>query len=222
MLSQLFGKDNGKSKKPGSPAIPSKNSTQSWLPIKDVHNHMIYRKDGYLVAVVMVSPVNIHLLSDHEKSRLIQSLEEVLSGVDVPFQILSIARPVDLDAYIAKLNHMKSEAPNPIKQRLLANYMKTAAQMATSGEALERHFYILLDQQPSKKPQIDEQSLMVRAKEMASNLSGAGLSAQLCSDEAIRDLLFIYTNPNQAAFERAPTASIQFPSISTVAYNQEG
>lgn len=217
MIKKWFGK-----KKEKPPIDTTKNTSQDWLPIQDVHNSMIHRKDGYLLAAIMVSPVNIHLLTDVEKGRLIKSLEEVLNGIDDPFQIISIARPVDLDAYISELNSMKSDAQDQIKQRLLAGYMNHAAQMATSGEALERHFYILLDQAPSKNQQIDISTLMTRSKELATSLSGSGLSAHVCNDVELRDLLFIFTNPNQAAYERAPANSIQFPTVSTVSYGQEG
>lgn len=191
----------------------SRNTSQDWLPIRDVYNSMIHRKDGHMIAAVFIHPVNIHLLSENEKARLIQSLEEVLNGIDISFQILSIARPVDLDAYIAKLNSMRTETSSTIKQRLIGGYINVAAQMATSGEALERQFYILIDQKPSQNSQIDQSSLLSKANEIASNLTSAGLTAEVCNDEQIRDLLFIFTNPNQAAYERAPISSIQLPSI---------
>lgn len=219
MIGKLMSKVTGKGNQPvaAAPAAPvsTGTSTQSWLPVKDVFNGFIHRRDGALIAAIRVSPVNFNLLSDNEKLRKIKALEEVLNGIDHSFQIISIARPVDLDAYIASLDEMKNNAPDRIKARLLAGYMQHAAAMATSGEALERQFYILIDQPASKKQQQDEAILYRKAMDLASSLSSADLSSHVCNDEELRDLLFIFTNPNQAAYERAPLTQVILPTLFT-------
>lgn len=209
------GTDKPKAAPSAVPASSAEQSTQSWFPVSDVYNGFIHRKDGILVAAVRVQPINFQLLSDNEKLRKVRALKEVLNGVDYSFQIISIARPVDLDAYIAALDEKKNNAPNLIKARLLAGYMKHAAAMAASGEALERQFYILLDQPVGKKKQQDEAVLYRRAFDLASNLSGADLISHVCSDDELRDLLFIFTNPMQATYERAPVTQIVLPSLFT-------
>lgn len=211
MIKKIFNRNT--TPVPKTTAAPKSPSTQEWFPIVDIHNGFIRRRDGHLVAAVRVSPVNIKLLSESEQKRKIKSLEEVMNGLDEHFQIMSIARPVDLDAYIASLNEMKINESDRIKNRLLAGIITNAAAMATSGEALERQFYILIQQDPSKRPQLDEQNLYRRANELAANLSGADLQSHVCNDEELRDLLFIFTNPNQAAYERAPFANTMFPTI---------
>lgn len=191
----------------------SQNTTQEWLPVKDIHQGVIHRRDGSYVAAIRVEPVNIHLLTDPERERYINLLEEVLNGVDESFQIISIARPVDLDSYIRNLNDLRNNAPNRIKHRLLSNYISDAARTATGGEALERHFYILLVEESGKNKQASLNELINRAKELASSLSGSGLSSHITNDQELRELLFIFTNPNQASYERAPISSYQFPAI---------
>ncbi|MGG2201882.1 hypothetical protein [Paenibacillus validus] len=217
MIGKLLNRGKGAEKPVAAPAaVPAsstKTSTQSWMPIKDIYNGFIHRKDGALIAAVRVQPVNFNLLSDNEKLRKIKALEEVLNGVDYAFQIISIARPVDLDGYIASLDEMKNNAADRIKSRLLGGYMTHAAAMATSGEALERQFYILLEQPGSKKIQQDEAILLRKSSELASSLTSADLGGHVCNDEELRDLLFIYTNPNQAAYERAPVTQTILPTV---------
>lgn len=209
----------GKVKEKNAPAVnqtatsTSISSTQAWIPIKDVYNGFIHRKDGSLVAAIRVLPVNFNLLTDNEKIRKIKSLEEVLNGVDFSFQIISIARPVDLDAYISFLDELKNSTSDRIKARLLAGYMTQAATMATSGEALERQFYILLDQPAGKNAQQDEALLYRKASDLHSSLTSADLHSHVCDDEELRDLLFIFTNPIQAAYERAPATQVILPSV---------
>ncbi|MCP1312092.1 hypothetical protein [Paenibacillus tyrfis] len=217
MIGKLLRKNKGGEKKPAAAPtaapVTSDKSAQGWMPVKDVYNGFIHRKDGTLIAAIRIQPVNFNLLSETEKLRKIKALEEVLNGLDQPFQIISIARPVDLDAYIASLDEMKSNVTDRIKSRLLAGYMTHAAAMATSGEALERQFYILLDQPVSKNGQKDEANLFRRATELSLSFSGADLSGHVCNDEELRDLLFIFTNPNQAAYERAPVTQMILPTL---------
>lgn len=217
MIGNLLNRNKGGDKPVAAPAAApassSGNSTQAWLPIRDIYNGFIHRRDGAIIAAVRVFPTNLNLLSDNEKFRKIKSLEEVLNGIDYSYQIISIARPVDLDAYIASLDEMKNNAPDRIKARLLAGYIQNASLMATSGEALERQFYILIDQMVGKRPDQDEAVLFRKASDLAQNLSAADLASHVCNDDELRDLLFIFTNPNQAAFERAPITQSILPSV---------
>lgn len=176
-------------------------TAQDWLPVKDVTNSLLYRKDKYLVAVLKVEPVNISLLSENEKKRIIAALHEVMNGLQEPMQILSIGRSVDLDGYIAGMEQLAQDTQEFGRKKLLKGYIRQAAEMAAGGDTLERRFYILLSQKQGKYA---EDELKNRARELAGNIASAGLSAELCSDKLIIDLLFAFHQPGQSAFERAP------------------
>lgn len=206
----MFKKSGPKSK---SSTHRADASIQEWLPIADIKNNLIYRKDRHVVAVIRVQPVNIHLLSDREKIRKVLRLEEALNGIDFPYQILSIARPVDLDSYILKLERMRSETTDILRKKLLSIYARQAAATVTSGEALERHFYILIKHPIGKNPQLDEEFIKHRALQLASNLSSAELISSVCTDPELRNLQFIFSNPSHAAFERAPRDNFSMPPV---------
>lgn len=214
-----LAKEESKKGKPDKKASPSSSpktkndkgkaplSTQEWLPVKDVYNGFYHRKDGYIVAGVRVQPINMDLLSKNEKKRKISMLHEVTNGMDYDAQTMSIGRPVDLDGYIAEMENKKNDAVDFVKRKILEDNIKHAAQMATSGEALERQFYILIAQKPSENIKKSGDMLYRKAVELASNLSMADLTSHVCNDQELRDLLFIFTNPTQSAYERAPDDS---------------
>lgn len=210
----------GEQKKSASPAPASspgaksdQPSTQSWFPIRDINNNLLYRKDGYVVAAVRVQPVNIDLLSKNEKRRKIKQLEEVLNGVDYPYQIISIAKPVDLDGFIADLEALRNQSDSMLKMKLLMDYKNQAIAKATSGEALERQFYFLLSEKLGKRPEIDIQVVSSRAIQMTAALTGAELMSHVCSDNEQQELQFIFSHSTQAAYERAPLTREKFPAI---------
>ncbi|MGG3471570.1 hypothetical protein ABES02_29400 [Neobacillus pocheonensis] len=201
-------------------APTDKPSIQKWIPFDDVYNYYVHRKDGYLLSYVQVQPVNITLLSKNEQRRKIQRLNEVLNGIDYDYQFLSIPRPADLDGYIAGLEAKKNKQQNTMKRRILNNNIVHASSMASNGEAMERQFYYILYIQEGKEIAKVEKQLYRRSFELANKLSStAELPSHVCEEQECRNLLFLFLNPLQAAYERAPVGS--GPYIHSI-YDMEG
>jgi chemotaxis response regulator CheB len=183
----------------------ARKAVQDWLPWKDIAGGVITRKDGQVVAVLKVEPFNLALKSENEKNRVIAAVHEALNGQREAFQILSLGRPVDLDAYLKILQDLAKEVSNPARKKLLQEYTRYVATLVASGEALERRYYILL---PGK----EQVEVLQRAHELASNLERSGLKVRVCSEQEIIDLVFVFTHPAQAAFERPPIPGPYLPS----------
>jgi hypothetical protein len=188
-------------KAPVDEAKQKKLSAQEWLPVKDIGGSLLYRPDKHLAAILKIEPLNISLLSDNEKIRIIGAIHEVINSQREPMQWLSTGRSVDLDGYIASLEQLTTSCQDYHRKKLLRGYIRQAAEMATGGNTLERRFYIVLTQKQAKRA---GEELLNRARELAGSLAGAGLQAELCSDRQIIDLFFTMHNPGQAAVERAP------------------
>jgi hypothetical protein len=176
-------------------------STQDWLPFNDVTGSFIYRRDGELVAVLRVEPLNLALKSEHERKRIITSVHEALNGQLNPLQITSLPRPVDLDSYLEKLVMMAKDTVKPIKRKLLQEYIQYVAAIVRGGEAVEHRYYILLSKKVKKQAEIE---LNREAYELSGLLSGSGLKISLCDDMQILDMIMSFLNPVQAAFEEVP------------------
>jgi hypothetical protein len=219
MIKKLFGgkKTETKSKEPLKPETPpsivtgSKSSTpsvQAWLPFYDVNMNFIWRRDNHLVTAVEIEPINIFLLSEEEQKRKIKMLFEVINSLDVHWSAICIQRPVDLDKYIGKQEEMRNAETHHMRRRILDSSIRNASQVASSGEAMDLQFYILISGELKNKKQIlDMQQLLNKATELAESLTSAELVSQVCSDHELRELLFNYLNPLQSAYERAPLDS---------------
>ncbi|MTI85631.1 MAG: conjugal transfer protein TraC [Firmicutes bacterium] len=189
-----------------------KTSVQQWLPLKDVAGDVIHRKDGTVVAVLRVLPYNFGLKSKSEKKRTISAVHEALNGQREPLQILCQGRPVDLDKYLRYLESLtrdRGAVDNPFRRRLLQKYLKYVSDVAAGGEALERRYYILV---PQAEGGHSREEVIQRAFELKGKLEGAGLTVDVCNEQEIIDLLFCFTHPVQAAFERPPDV---MPKITT-------
>lgn len=176
-----------------------RKAAQEWMPVRDVAGGVLVRRDGAVAAVVRVEPLNLALKSEAEKKRIIGAVHEALNGLRDQIQILSLGRPVDLDAYLRGLEERARDADGR-RRDLLRAYTRYVAGLAAGGEALERRFYLIV---PAAGKQAREEAL-ARARELAGDLGRAGLTARVCEDAEIIDMLFVWSHPAQAAYERPP------------------
>lgn len=158
------------------------------------------RADGSFVAAVRVDPAAFALLSDRERERRIAGLHEALQALPGGAQIAVIPRPLDLDAYLASLESLLVEADGA-RRGLLRKYLRYVRGLVTSAGALERRFYVLVNSDTRGPVSRDE--LLQKARELVAALGRAELSAHLCDERELIDLLFVFAHPAQAAFERA-------------------
>lgn len=176
-------------------------TAQQWMPIKDVNRSIVYRKDGLLIGILRVYPINLELLSDNEKKRKIDSLTEELNGEREGFQIFCIGRPVDLNSYLEWLLEKAKMEQNFTRKNVLKGYIQQASEMASSGETVERRFYIIITK--DSKVHRAEEELINRLNEFNMKLAAAELSSEICQDDEIMDLYSLFANPAQAAFEKS-------------------
>lgn len=194
-------------RRPPEPPLP--RTVQEWLPMRDVAGGLIYRRDGSLVAAIRVEPVNLALKTPAEQQSLMAALHEAFNSLQQPVQVLSVSRPLDLDAYVRSLEVRLREV-DPTRQRLLRSYIRYVQGLVASGDAQERRYYLLLPQ-PAGPGAIEE--LLQRAQDLASRIQQADLVAHVLDDRELLDLLHVWTHPTQASFERPPLGP---PAITTL------
>ncbi|TYP56839.1 hypothetical protein [Thermosediminibacter litoriperuensis] len=197
MLKKILAKDKNVKIEKAKMEEQKRKSVQEWLPVSDITENLLKRKDGKFVCILKLRPLNIGLKSDNEKKRIIHSVFEAINGLKESIQIFSMGRPVDLDHYIHSLQAKSKEEINITKKRLIQEYLKYVASIATGGEAMERRFYVMLSGKENNE-------LKTKAHELATNLEKSGLKVEMCTDQDIIDLLFCFSHPAQAAFERPP------------------
>jgi len=198
-----------RSSRPGSKDISSadtKHTVQQWLPVQDILGGFLVRADGYLAAVIRVEPAAFSLLSQTERARRITALHEAIQGLPGGVQVVSVPRPIDLDAYITDLEARQLEADGS-RKAVLRGYVHYVRSLAANAEAMERRFYLLIAGEGRNRGEREE--LQQRTGELVQALARAELQVKLCNEQEVLDLLFCFFHPAQAAFERPaiPTAA---------------
>lgn len=201
------GQDKKNQEKEVKKKQEDKKSVQEWMPVFDVVGGM-KRRDGFLVMALEVMPKNLDLLSKNERKRIISNLHEIINGQQEYLSWVSLGRPVDLDQYLNGLEQKAKNTDDLVRKKILNIYIKQAVNMASSGETLERKFYIVITE--DEKIEHARQELENRIRELQSNLQTADLKSEICEDKELINLLFIFTHPAQAAFERTPEYSSMY------------
>lgn len=180
--------------------IANKKTAQQWNLIIDIENETVYRRDQHIVGAFRVQPLNIDLLSDNERRRIVDALAEALNGENEPLQIFCIGRPVDLTNYLDWLQNKLKNETDFIKKRLLKNFINVASITASSGETIERRFYIIVPKPDGEKNRAD---LLARLNDLRSKFAAASLDSCVCQDDELLDLYVLFSNPIQASFGKS-------------------
>lgn len=179
---------------------PIGTAAQDWLPLADLRDGCLIRPDGAAVGGIAVSPLSLSLKSENEKRVIVGAVHAAINGLQVPWQVLSLYRPVDLDSYLASLDGMLANA-DPRRKAVLRDYLAWVHGLVRSGEAVERRYYLLVTRTGPDAVQEHRTSLRALADDL---MRARGMQAHIMSDADWRELLFLTFHAGQAAFEQVP------------------
>ncbi len=120
------------------------NTTQNFLPIKDIRNDLIVLKDGGVACVVKTSAVNFGLLSENEQLAIISSFAGLLNSLSFPIQIMIRSKRLDISSYLEKLIAAQNAQKNPLLREIMIRYRSFIESVIRENEVLDKQFYITL------------------------------------------------------------------------------
>lgn len=199
----------------GGKEPPAGSAAQDWLPIQDLREGCLFRPDGGVVAGVLIAPYALTLKSDREVRHLIAAFQAALNSLSVPWQILSVGRPVDLDIYLQDLDQAVSES-DARRKPLLREYVKWVSGLVRSGQTTERRYYLLLTRYGADA--VGEHRATLRGLLDDVGRIGLGFRATVMSDADWRDLLRLAFDAQHAAHDPVPLGRVGLPPV----YRPEG
>ena len=165
---------------------------QDWYPISDIRDSTVYMKDGRILSVLRVYPINISLLSKTEKKSKIAAVSEWLNSEKENIQIFCVGRPMDLAHFQDWQQEILDTTEDYVKKQILKNYIIHTAALATSGNVTERRFYIILSKEAKKGA---EKELLVKLEEIRQKLVNAQLRSEICSERELKSLYLLFSFP---------------------------
>ena len=106
---------------------------------------------GHHRAVLEVGAVDVALQGDLEREAIVAGFAAFLNGLTHPIQVLVRGLPVDLDAYLGRLEARARELPATLA-RLALDHAAFVRGLAREHTLLERRFYVVVPADPPARP----------------------------------------------------------------------
>lgn len=179
---------------------PQELAAQDWFPLADLREGCLIRRDGAVVGGLRIQPLSLALKSASEQQVIISAVHAALNGLQVPWQILSLYRPVDLDRYLASLDAQLSTT-DARRKAALRDYLAWVHGLVQAGEATERRYCLLVTRTGPDAVREHTQALPALADDLR---RAPGLQVQVMDSASWRELLFLAFHSGQAAVEAVP------------------
>ena len=116
--------------------------TNDFVPIRTITNGMIMLDSNEKVTGVKIFPRNIFILDPETRNLIINNLRNVYNLIDYEFWIIAADRPVDITAYLSRLQLLYNSQTNPVKRKLIVEDINKA-NMFTTNNVVDTEFYLL-------------------------------------------------------------------------------
>ena len=116
--------------------------TEDWIPIRNISNGMIVLENKKKVTGVKIRPRNIFILDQGTQDNVLIALKNFYNMIDFEFWLISADRPVDLNNYLARLQLLYNQTPNPAVRKLINQDIDKANDFMNNN-ITDTEYYIL-------------------------------------------------------------------------------
>ncbi|WZL72049.1 hypothetical protein QBE52_13180 [Clostridiaceae bacterium 35-E11] len=176
----------------------NQKTAQEFVNVKDIHDRFLYTRDGQIIAYIKIHPISIDLFSESEKEQISKVLTAELSSVQKPFKFLAVSRPVDITPLVNEYQSLLSETTDQKQKELLRHEIMEISNFATSGEVIERNFFIMLW---SRYREGIESDLIKECQEMIQKFDSVNIHCDIIKEQEITRLCNSINNPAYIYYE---------------------
>ncbi len=160
--------------------------TEDWLPVKGIQNGFIITSNNQKVTGVKVTPRNIFILDQNSQDNVLISLKNFYNMIDFEFWLVVADRPVDISVYMAQLQLLYNEAPNPAIRKLIMQDINKGNSFINNN-IVDTEYYLLF-----KDKNVD--ILQKRVRTMINGLASCGLNASQVNNGDLKIILENFLN----------------------------
>ena len=123
-------------------------SSQRFVPIKEVRDGVVILKDGSLRAVLMCSSVNLALKSADEQAATILQFQNFLNSLDFSAQIVVQSRRLDIRPYLLMLENRMKEQQEPLLKMQTREYIEFIRSFNENYNIMKKQFFVVVPYTP--------------------------------------------------------------------------
>jgi hypothetical protein len=129
--------------------MASTNSTQQFVPIKEVRDGILILKDGGMRSILLASSLNFSLKSEDEKNAIIFQFQDFLNSLDFSVEITIQSRKLDIRPYIALLEEQEKNQTNSLMKIQTREYIEFIKKFTESTNIMTKNFFVVIPYTPS-------------------------------------------------------------------------
>jgi hypothetical protein len=167
-------------------AKSSSKYTEDWIPIKAISNGTILLDNKLKVTGVKIRPRNIFILDRQVQDSTLIALKNFYNTIDFEFWLISADRPVDLNNYLARLQLLYNQTPNPAVRKLINQDIEKANNFMNNN-ITDTEYYILFKEK-------NDDIIQKRLRTLMTGLANSGLEASQVSNDDLRVILDNFLN----------------------------
>jgi len=160
--------------------------SEDWLPIQNIANGRILLDNKLKVTGVKIRPRNIFILEQNVQDNVIISLKNFYNMIDFEFWLISADRPVDLNNYLARLQLLYNQTPNPAVRKLI-NQDIDKANNFMNNNITDTEYFILFKEK-------NDDLIQKKLRTLITGLANAGLEATQVSNDDLRVIIDNFLN----------------------------
>ena len=191
----------------------SDNTTQSFVPVREIREGIIVRNDGVLCAIILVSSLNFSLKSRVEREAILFQFQSLLNSLEVGIQVLIQSRRLNIKAYLEFLNTVYEGQQNELLRLQTREYINFIRDFTEKNEIMTKQFFIVVTYSPlefksssvpffkkntdqeEKRFEENQSQLLQRISFIQNNIRSLGLRAVQLGTEEVTELLYQTFNP---------------------------
>ena len=160
--------------------------TEDWIPIRNISNGMIVLDNKKKVTGVKIRPRKIFILDQGTQDNVLIALKNFYNMIDFEFWLISADRPVDLNNYLARLQLLYNQTPNPAVRKLINQDIDKANDFMNNN-ITDTEYYILFKEK-------NDDLIQKKLRTLVTGLANAGLEATQVSNDDLRIILDNFLN----------------------------
>ena len=161
--------------------------TNDFVPIKSITNGVIICNNNEKVTGVKIQPRNIFILEPDMQNMIITNLRNVYNTIDYEFWIIVADRPVDITAYLSRLQLLYNSQTNPVMRKLILEDINKANMFTTTLNVVDTEYYLLFKEK-------DMDKIQKKIRNLIQAFASAGLSVTQTSNDDLRIILDNFLN----------------------------
>jgi hypothetical protein len=135
-------------------------STQSFIPIKEVRDGIVILKDGSMRAILMASATNFALKSADEQKSIIYQFQNFLNSINFDIQIFVQSRRLDIRPYVSLLEQREREQTNDLMRVQTREYINFIKNFTEQSNIMTKRFFITIPYTPPVLEGTDKKSIL--------------------------------------------------------------